>query len=105
MNNDAPAWAADALDRMRTAHPLVHSITNYVVMNVTATALVAAFLAAQPDAPLRAASAALAFLGLAGERAAARSAGPGSFQVALLDELAAIDRAAMEKGARIRGDA
>jgi len=51
-----------------------------------ATALVAAFCAAS-SSTLAATAAALAYFGVAGERAAAVSAGPGSFQVALLDQL------------------
>lgn len=52
-------------------------------------ALVAAFAAVEADV-LLAASAASAVLARAGERAAGGSPGPGSFAVALLDELAAL---------------
>lgn len=55
-------------------------------MGCTATALVGAFLAVEPDA-MTATAAALAYLGHAGAKAALSSSGPGSFQVALLDAL------------------
>jgi hydroxyethylthiazole kinase len=45
--------------------------------------------------------AALAYYGLAGERAAVGSDGPGSFAVRFLDALAAIDAEALDQGARI----
>ncbi|PUA31771.1 MAG: hypothetical protein B7O98_08200, partial [Zestosphaera tikiterensis] len=34
-------WIAQALDKVRVRRPLVHNITNYVVMNTTANALLA----------------------------------------------------------------
>ena len=62
-------------------------------------ALIAAFMAAEPD-PLLAAVAAQAVLGIAAELAAERSAGPGSFAPALLDTLHALDDTAI--GERLR---
>lgn len=41
MNSALPQACADALAAVRREHPLVHNITNYVVMNVTANALLA----------------------------------------------------------------
>ena len=38
---DVVARAADALTRVRARRPLVHNITNYVVMNTTANTLLA----------------------------------------------------------------
>lgn len=55
-------------------------------MGCTSTALVGAF-AAVVENPLIAATAAMAVMSLAGERAAARSRGNGSMQVNFLDEL------------------
>jgi hydroxyethylthiazole kinase len=46
--------------------------------------------------------AALAAFGLAGEHAAERASGPGTFRPALFDALAALDAAALAAGARIR---
>lgn len=63
------------------------------------TGVVAAFAAGQP--PFEATVAALAYYGLAGERAGAASEGPGTFQPAFLDALHAIDPAALNAGARI----
>jgi hydroxyethylthiazole kinase len=66
-----------------------------------ATVLVAAFCAVDPD-PVRAAAGALAYFGIAGERAATLAAGPGSFQVAIYDALAAITPADLVAAGRIR---
>jgi hydroxyethylthiazole kinase len=55
-------------------------------MGCTATALIGAFLAVNPD-PLAASAHAMVYLGLAGELAARGVAGPGSFRVAILDAL------------------
>jgi hydroxyethylthiazole kinase len=40
-------------------------------------------------------------MGVAGEIAAAKSSGPGSFSVSLIDALAALDAASIETKARI----
>jgi hydroxyethylthiazole kinase len=66
-----------------------------------ATVLVAAFCAVEAD-PVVAAAGALAYFGIAGERAAERAEGPGSFQIALYDALAAISPAELAAAARIR---
>ncbi len=63
-------------------HPLLTRVTG---TGCALGALVAACTAVAP--PLVAAVAASAWLGLAGERAAAAAAGPGSFRIALLDAL------------------
>ena len=63
--------------------PMMPSVT---AMGCTATALTAAFLAVDKDA-LSAASCAMAFMGVAGETAAARCAGPGSLKVEFIDTL------------------
>lgn len=63
--------------------PLMTSVTG---MGCTSTALVGAFAAVQPD-PMVAATAAMAVMSLAGERAAEYSRGNGSMQVNFLDEL------------------
>ena len=57
-----------------------------------ATATVGAFLAVEPDPFLAATEAMIAF-GIAGEVAAERSAGPGTFRANLLDAVAALDGA------------
>jgi hydroxyethylthiazole kinase len=53
-------------------------------------ALLAAFLAVEPQRPFQAASCAFLVIGVAAEMAAAHSRGPGTFEPALLDALAAI---------------
>ena len=63
--------------------PIMTSVTG---MGCTSSALVGAF-AAVVDDPMLAATAAMAVMSLAGERAAERSLGNGSMQVNFLDEL------------------
>ena len=67
-----------------------------------ATTAIAVFAAVEPDG-LVAAVTGLAAYGLAAERAAARTAGPGSFKVALFDELFGMTPALLAAGARIEG--
>lgn len=69
--------------RVANGHPLMTRITG---AGCVATSLIAAFCAVDPD-PVTAAALALACFGLAGERAAATAAGPGTFLVHLLDAL------------------
>jgi len=79
-----------------------HELMGYVTgTGCTATVIIGAFLAVE-DNPLMATSTALAYFGLAGEKAAARAPLPGSFQIALLDSLYSIDKKELEKGAKIR---
>ena len=63
-----------------------HIMTAVTGMGCTATAIVGAFAAVEPN-PMIAATAAMAVMSLAGERAAAYSHGNGSMQVNFLDEL------------------
>ncbi|WP_210260143.1 hydroxyethylthiazole kinase [Hongsoonwoonella zoysiae] len=69
-------------------HPMMARVT---AMGCAASAVVAAFLAVEDD-PLKAASAALTIVGIAGERAGSRSQGPGSFVPAYLDALYGLGR-------------
>ena len=64
-----------------------------------ASALAGAFLAVEPD-PWRAAVAALLVVGVAGEVAAERARGPGSFAVEFLDALHRLDEPALLERAR-----
>ena len=64
-------------------NPIMTSVTG---MGCTATALVGAFAAVESD-PMVAATAAMAVMSLAGERAAANARGNGSMQMHFLDEL------------------
>lgn len=65
-----------------------------------ASVVVGAFLAVEADAVLATASA-LAFFGLAGQRAAGQAKAPGSFWVKMLDELYSITPDDLEREARI----
>ncbi|MFS2035680.1 hydroxyethylthiazole kinase [Polaromonas sp. CT11-55] len=79
--------------RLSNGHSWMTRITG---VGCSATALIGAFCAVQPDA-WRATTAAMALLGLAGEVAAektqARGLGVGSMAVQLLDELQLLDKA------------
>jgi len=73
-----------AVVRIANGHPLMPRVTG---LGCTATALVGAFAAVNPS--LRDAAAhAMAVMGIAGEMAGDRAAGPGSFLPAFLDALA-----------------
>jgi hydroxyethylthiazole kinase len=90
-------------DGCRTAyvengHPLMGTVSGTGCMAASVTG---AFAAVTGDR-FAATVAALAAFGLAGEHAAGRAAGPGTFRPALFDALAALDAAALAAGARIR---
>ena len=79
-----------------------HGLMGYVTgTGCTATAIIGAFLAVDQDA-VEATTTALAYFGLAGEKAADNAQAPGSFQVALLDALFTIDEKQLEEGAKIK---
>jgi hydroxyethylthiazole kinase len=69
--------------RIHNGHPMMPRVTG---LGCTATALTGAF-AAVNSSPLEAAAHAMAVMGIAGEMAAERSPGPGSFQMHFLDAL------------------
>lgn len=83
--------------RLSNGHEWMTRITG---VGCSATALIGAFCAVQPDA-WRATVAAMAFLGVVGEIAAekvmARGCGVGSMQTTLLDELQLIDQGMFEQ--------
>lgn len=83
--------------RLSNGHEWMTRITG---VGCSATALVGAFCAVQPDA-WRATVAAMAFLGVVGEIAAEkvmdRGCGVGSMQIALLDELQLLDASTFEQ--------
>ena len=78
-------------------HALLQTITGSGCMATTA---IAAFCAVGTE-PLVATAAALACYGLAAQRAARRTPGPGSFRVALLDALYQLTPAQVKTGVRI----
>jgi hydroxyethylthiazole kinase len=84
--------------RVSNGHPLMGRVTG---TGCTATALIGAFLAVDPD-PLRAAATALAYFGLAGETAAQNASAPGSFMIQMLDALYTITPELLEAGCRIK---
>ena len=83
--------------RVSNGHELMARVTG---TGCTASALVGAFLAVDKNSA-HAATTALSYLGLAGEKAAVAATGPGSFQMAVLDALYTIGEKEMEKGAKI----
>jgi hydroxyethylthiazole kinase len=66
------------------------------------TAITGAFLAVEPDEPYEAAVGALVAFGVAGEDAAARAGGPGTFHAGLYDALAGLDPGTLDSRARVR---
>jgi len=83
--------------KVHNGHAMMGMVTG---TGCTATVMIGAFLAVDPD-PLEAAATALAYFGLAGERAAAQTKTPGSFQIALLDALYSIDEKELLRGAKL----
>jgi hydroxyethylthiazole kinase len=79
-------------------HELLGTVTGTGCMS---TAITGCFLAARPDDPLEAAAEALVAFGVAGEDAAKKAKGPGSFHVALYDALYALDPGKVDKQAKI----
>jgi hydroxyethylthiazole kinase len=79
-------------------HPLMGRVTG---TGCAATTLVAAFCAASSNT-LAATASALAFFGVAGQRAADAAGGPGTFWPALLDELYRMSAAELDQQARLR---
>ena len=67
-----------------------HLMSRITAMGCTASAITGAFIAAG-DETLQAARNAMALMGIAGERAAARAAGTGSMEMHFIDELSTFD--------------
>ena len=85
------------LVRIGNGDPLMGRVT---AMGCAGTALVAAALAVESD-PLVAVSAALMAFAVAGEVAAARARGPGSFAVEIVDALYGLDHATLRQRGRV----
>jgi hydroxyethylthiazole kinase len=83
--------------RVHNGHPLMGRITG---SGCTATTMIGAFCAVNPDA-LEATAGALAFYGIAGDHAARVSALPGTFAVALIDMLHSVTPDQVATEARI----
>jgi hydroxyethylthiazole kinase len=78
-------------------HPLMAKVT---AMGCAGSALVSACLAVEPDA-FRATAAALVMMGVAGELAAEKASGPGSFATAIVDALYNLDATALLARAKV----
>jgi hydroxyethylthiazole kinase len=83
--------------QVMNGHPLMAKITG---MGCTATALVGAFAAVNPD-PLTAALHGMAVTALCGECAASRSNGPGGLQVNFLDQLHLLKQADLNERLKV----
>jgi hydroxyethylthiazole kinase len=92
-------WIADdtRVATVANGHTLMAKVT---AMGCAVSALVAACLAVEADA-WRATAAALTIMGVAGEVAGAKAAGPGSFAVAIIDVLHNLDAPALAAHARV----
>jgi hydroxyethylthiazole kinase len=85
--------------RVMNGHEMMSHVTG---TGCTATAIIGAFLAVDSDS-LKAATTGLSYFGLAGEKAAAKTSSPGTFQITLLDALYEMKEEEMRAGARIEG--
>ncbi len=79
-------------------HELLARVTGTGCMS---SAITGCFLAVRPEAPLLAATEALATFGVAAEHAAAVARGPGSFHVALYDALANLEPGTLDASSRV----
>jgi hydroxyethylthiazole kinase len=82
---------------LANGHPLMAKVT---AMGCAGSALAAACLAVEPDA-FHATVAALLMIGIAGERAAEKAEGPGSFAVAIIDALYNLDGSTLIAHAKV----
>jgi hydroxyethylthiazole kinase len=89
----------DSVIRVANGHPMMPKVTG---LGCAASALTGAFAAVNPS-PLQAAAHAMAVMGIAGEMAAERSAGPGSFQVNFLDALHCMQESDIKHRLKIQG--
>ncbi len=88
------------LYKVGNGHPLLSQVTG---TGCSATSIIAAFAAVEADMA-KAAATGLAFFGLAAERAAEGSTGPGTFASRLLDEIHCITPSDLERGARVESE-
>ena len=83
---------------VENGHPMMGLVTGTGCM---LTAVIGAFNAVESD-PMVATVSAMAFFGLAGEQAALRANGPGTFKSALLDTLFSLTADQMRKGIKVK---
>jgi hydroxyethylthiazole kinase len=87
----------ERLAAIANGHPLMSKVT---AMGCAASALTAACLAVEDDS-WRAAAGAFIIMGVAGELAATKADGPGSFAVAMIDALHHLDEPALTARAQV----
>ncbi len=83
--------------RISNGHELMGCVTG---TGCTATTVIGAFLAVDND-PVSATATALAYMGLAGEKAAEKATAPGSFMIGMLDAMYEITPEMLEKECHI----
>ena len=91
--------AGNAVMRVANGHPIMSRVTG---MGCIATAITGAFAAVNP-LPLQAAAHAMAAVGIAGELAAERSTGPGSFEPQFLDALYLLQESDITQRLKMQG--
>jgi hydroxyethylthiazole kinase len=84
---------------IHNGHPMMCKVTG---LGCTATVLTGAFAAVNPSA-FNAAAHAMAVMGIAGEIAARRAEGPGSFQLYFLDALYNLDKSDIRELLKVQG--
>jgi hydroxyethylthiazole kinase len=89
----------DSMARVANGHPMMPRVTG---LGCTASAITGAFAAVNPS-PFKAAVHAMAVMGIAGEMAADRSAGTGSFQMNFLDALYCIQKSDVAQRLKMQG--
>jgi hydroxyethylthiazole kinase len=89
----------DRIARIHNGDPLMSRVTG---MGCTASAITGAFVAVTADS-FDAATLAMIVMGVAGEMAAAKTSGPGSFQVCFLDALHGLRDSDLQQRARMTG--
>jgi hydroxyethylthiazole kinase len=89
----------EAVASVANGHPMMTRVTG---MGCTASAITGAFAAVNPSL-FRAAAHAMALMGIAGEIAAEKSAGPGSFQMNFLDALYSLQEPVFTQRLKMQG--
>jgi len=82
---------------VENGHPMMSQVTG---MGCRLTALIGAFAAVETDL-IAATVGAIAFFGLAGEQAALRAEGPGTFKAAFLDAIYSLTPAEFQRGLKL----
>ena len=89
----------DAVARVANGHAMMSKVTG---MGCTASALTGAFAAVNPVS-FQAAAQAMAVMGIAGELAAGRAVGPGTFQLNFLDALYCLQESDIAQRLKMQG--